>query len=122
MMPLVLFVATYGFAVPLDDPSLKELFSASEKTAARLEKERASWVSRQEYSGNLIVEVGVDRTRQGDRFEVYGLIGKRREKFATLIVSNGLWYVGERDSRAKYRPFESPFVVPTTVLFLTRTD
>ena len=88
----------------------------------RLEKEPASWTTITLVPGGyqFVVEVviapGMRRSVLSAEFQ------GRREEIARITQKDNVWYVNDRGKTGKYRPYEAPLDVPTSYMYLVRSD
>jgi hypothetical protein len=120
-MHVLLVVAAllpFGVDPAADQLLLRQLVETAERTKARLESEGATWTVRVDLENGVAVDVEVDQFPQESRHVIKAVAGGKSETIATVIARDGVWYVDDGASLGRYRPFESPFPIPTAVFFL----
>lgn len=125
---LVLCTLVAGWAHPAGGlgaggPDLKALAETGRRSAARLEKEGASWTAVTTVNGTARVTVRTVALRDRRRIRVAMAAGGAERPAATIVERDGGWFVDEPGGiRGKYRPFEAPFYLPTMCAFLGRSE
>jgi hypothetical protein len=101
-------------------PDLAALVQAGRETAARLERQAASWTATTHLPRGARVVVKILSTPTMRRTVVSAQIMERKLGELEIIARDRLWYVTELGSRKKYRPFEAPFLMNAAYFFFLR--
>jgi len=100
-------------------PDVQRLVRQGEQTQRRLASETCQWKSTIRLN-NAGVSVIAEWTRSsaGTRTDLVLDAHNHLEQIASIIERDGFWYVNEASKKfTKYQPHETPFTLPTTLLW-----
>ena len=113
----------FGQPPPAAAPNSQELVQRATKTMNRLQDEAVSWKAIFEVSGRDVkVQIATQQSGANSTATASILADDASQELFRIHARDGVWYLVQDGSVAKYRPYETPIALPSMYMFLAKSD
>jgi len=122
---LLLVIASPSFGlgqVQEEAFSVDKLAKVGARSVEKLKAGAASWTAVHTMDSGAKVSVNIVADPSRRRTTVAISSNGQDVEIARIVERNGLWYASDQSGDGKYRPFEAPLAIPSTYIFLNRSE